>query len=155
MDTPAIRAAGTPGWVEDHATRFTARGFTWLEPRFLALEPAPGERAHGLLAELPEARWRALSAHEHGYRAVELEVHTASGPHRASAWMLESAERVTARPPSARYAQRLVAGAQAGGLPDHVVERYRLAGSQGSRCTLHLRPVVAAARWLVGVLERR
>lgn len=149
MDDPRIQRAGTPGFVEDHAVRFTAKGFTFLEPRFLALEHASDERAHGVVADLPEAEWLQLAAHEDGYDEREVEVHTEQGVCTALALVLQPEERVEEGLPSGRYADRLVRGAETNGLPAQVVERYRDAAARGPALSRYLMPLVAVVRGLL------
>lgn len=148
MDEERIQQAGRAGFVEDHAARFTAKGFTWLEPRFLALEVAVGERAHGVVAELTEQDWRQLSSHEDGYDEQPVQVHTDEGVLTAVALVLRADERVFEGLPSGRYADRLVRGAVAVGLPEEVVERYRYAAANGNGLTRWLVPLVRAVRRL-------
>ncbi|MCB9671968.1 MAG: hypothetical protein H6736_13025 [Alphaproteobacteria bacterium] len=137
---------GRPAVLRDHATRFTATGLPWLEPRFLALEPAPGEEAHGVLLELEEDHWRAVIAHEDGYTEALVLVWADGAHHEATALVLDPAHRAAEGLPSGRYADRLVRGALASGLPEHVVERYRDAQRRGSPVTRWLRPLVAVVR---------
>lgn len=146
MDESELRRLGRAGWLEDHDTRFTARGFTWFEPRFLALESIAGACAHGLVAEVDEARWGRISAHEDGYTPTRVRVMTDTGPVDAITLVLDSSERVSPGMPSGRYADRLVRGAELVGLPVEVVERYRRAALAGSPITRWLSPVVVVVR---------
>lgn len=155
MDEPELQQTGGPGWLDEHTTRFTARGFTWFEPRFLALEPETGSRAHGLVAEISEARWLQMSAHENGYTATEVQVHTATGPLDAVTLILDEAERVAPGLPSGRYGDRLVRGAVAVGLPPDVVDRYREAARLGTPITRRLSPVVETIRRILAAFGSR
>jgi gamma-glutamylcyclotransferase (GGCT)/AIG2-like uncharacterized protein YtfP len=146
MDDPRVQATAQVAQVRDHTVRFTAKGFTFLEPRFLALEKAEGDVGHGVVAEVSEAEWDALSAHEDGYDIRTVTVTVDGHDLEATALVLQAKEAVSEGLPSGRYADRLVRGGEVVGLPDVVLESYRRAAREGSGVTRWIVPVVALVR---------
>lgn len=104
---------------------FSQRGLWGVEPRFANLEGAPGEHAHGVLYRLaPEElaalkRWEAL-----GYRDTEVRVRRADGE-IVAAHAFQARWPARERPPSRRYLNLLIAGAEEHGLPADYVAMLR------------------------------
>lgn len=148
MIHPESLGAAWPARVQDHAVRFVARGVPVFEPVFAALEPAPGEVAHGVVVDFAEDTWAGLIRHERGYEPVELEVELldpadaaelGAARLRCPAFCVRpSQRRAREARPSARYARKLAAGARAHGLPAQVVTRYEQAAAEGGRASLTL-----------------
>ena len=139
MIRPDVLAHGERASVADHAVRFTMGGVRVLEPSFAALEDAPGETAWGVVVDFDEARWRRLRRQELTYveRAVTAKT---SREDRVPCIALFAHKifRRAERPPSARYAGMLLAGAEHHRLPSEVVERYRALAENGTRWSLRL-----------------
>ena len=119
--------AGEAATVRDHAVRFVVRG-PGREPSFASLEPAPGEEAWGVLVPFRPLEWAVVRLREFGYRARPVTAITRDGREVAcvALFILGPLRRKSEKAPSARYARLLLRGARHHGLPEHVVERYRV-----------------------------
>jgi hypothetical protein len=152
-----VLAHGEAAFAEDHAIRFVVCGVPWIEPAFAALEPAPGERAWGVLAAWPDAAWAKVRRRERPYEERRVRVTTASGrapdetreTREAIALFLTGRRRRDEGAPSARYASLLARGAARFGFPAEVIDRYRRLEAEGSQLTLSL------VRWLGARREER
>lgn len=156
MIHPESLGAAWAGCVHDHAVRFVARGIPVFEPVFAALEPAPGEIAHGVVVDFSDESWASLVALERSYEAREVEVELLEAEDaaelggerlRCQAFILVRERRPTPGRPSARYARKLAAGARAHGLPKSVIDRYEHAAAEGSKLSLSL-------EWLFPIASR-
>lgn len=136
---PEALATGRSACLEDHAVRFTVPGFPPLEPAFANLEPAPGERAWGVVAEWSESAWRRARRAERPYDVRTIAVRVGGDePRAALAFFLVAAPLAREKVPSGRYARKLWRGAEHHGLPDDVVARYRALAERGSPWTRRL-----------------
>lgn len=142
-----VLAHGEAAFAEDHAIRFVVGGVPWIEPAFAALEPAPGERAWGVVAAWPDAAWAKVRRRERPYEERRVCVTSGSGAgssetREAIALFLTGRRRRDEGAPSARYASLLARGAERFGFPADVIDRYRRLEAEGPRLTLSL------VRWL-------
>lgn len=133
MEAPHALQNGRRALVRDYDAGFVVVGIPGFEPRFLGLHERPGATAHGVVFDIDEAEWVAMSRHESTYerRVVQAECGGESVPALA---LITPAELVgSPGVPSARYARKLVRGAEAHGLPPELLERYRHLAATGPR----------------------
>ncbi len=155
MAQPHVLERGRAAAAIGYRTRFSAGGLRWLEPRFLALEDAEGEHAHGVVFDIDDDEWERMARHEYTYAPTEIRVLVDGQPMPAVALVLRPQDRRPELAPSARYAGLLRKGAAHHGLPAEVVARYAELERTGSRVTSHLAAVVPVIRALMPWLGLR
>lgn len=150
MRAPAVQQSARAARLDDFAARFVASGVRFFEPRFLGLVTEPGACAHGLLVQMTEADWEAMTGHEWGYDLRVVTVLCQDEPVQAQALVLRDSERVAEGWPSRRYARILIEGAEPFDLPS--LQAFRQAEARGSAITLWLavpiRLLLRYAPWL-------
>jgi hypothetical protein len=152
MDTKHARQNGRRAAVPDHAVKFVLRGLPLLEPRFLGLIEAPGEVAHGVVFDIEPEAWDSMTRHERGYVCRTVTARADDDDVEATAFLLAPGRASSEGVPSARYATRLLRGAELHGLPPDVVETYRTFARTGPRLTTWLRVLLPPVRALSPVI---
>jgi hypothetical protein len=132
--------------LDGYALRFALRGLPLVEPAFASIVEAPGDSMFGVLHTLRAADLARLDTIEGPYDRVDVEVSTASGVARATAYR---ARKLSAeREPSKRYLQLLIEGAREHDLPEPWIAE--LARREGT----HLRFLSPTVESLLDVGER-
>lgn len=139
MTHPYVLANGEAAYVDDHAVRFVVPGIPFLEPAMAALEPLPGARAWGVVADWTDEAWQRARSHEWGYDERPVNAITLHGNARTAAALFMKRTLKNERMPSARYATLLLRGAEHHRFPDDVVARYRDLVKTGPGLTLAMR----------------
>lgn len=147
--TPLSREVAT---LPDYRLVFQERGVPIVEPAFASIEPASGDRVHGVLLQLERAAFARIDSTEGpGYRLLDVEViGRSSGRVRATAYT--SSRPVRGLLPSRRYLELLCEGARENGLPDDYVRRLE---AEPCRHVPGAAPVITLLVRVLGVLQRR
>lgn len=127
---------------------FAQRGLWPVEPAFAALAPAPGERAHGVLYCMPLSELAKLKRWEKvGYSDMKLTVIRGNGQ-TVEAHAFAPRMLVPPRPPSRRYLNLLIAGAEEHGLPAAYIAALKATPTGGWAWLSGLQPIARFERLL-------
>ncbi len=138
--------------LPDYRLVFQERGLPVFEPAFASIEPARGDRVHGVLLQLDDAAFARIDATESpGYRLLDVEVvGMSSGRVRAAAYT--SRRPVAGLLPSRRYLDLLCEGAREHGLPDDYL---RQLDAEPCRHIPGAAPFFSLMVRLLGAMQRR